>query len=72
MTAIKISKKQLKQESKSKNKSQTNWKYCYQISAQLAEDKEASEIENRASGKFILATNVIHESQLSQYFSVKN
>jgi transposase len=71
LTEIKISKKQLKPESKSKNNSQTNWKYCYYISAQLEEDKEAIEIENRASGKFILATNVIHESQLSHSDMIK-
>lgn len=71
LTAIKISKKQLKPESKSKNNSQTGWKYCYQISAQLEEDKEAIEIENRASGKFILATNVIPESQLSHSDMIK-
>jgi transposase len=71
LTEIKISKKQLKPESKSKNNSQTDWKYCYQISAQLEPDKEAIEKENRASGKFILATNIIHESQLSHSDMIK-
>ncbi len=60
LTEIKISKKQLKPQIKSKNNSQTDWKYCYQISAQLKQDEEAIELENRTSDKFILATNIIH------------
>jgi len=71
LTEVKISKKQLKPQIKGKNNNQKNWKYCYQISAQLVQDEEAIEIENRASGKFILATNVIQESQLSHSDMIK-
>ncbi|MEH1868497.1 MAG: IS1634 family transposase [Nostoc sp.] len=71
LAEIKISKKQLKPQGKNKNNNQNDWKYCYQISAQLEQDEAAIELENRASGKFILATNIIDESQLSHTDMIK-
>ncbi|QLE44100.1 IS1634 family transposase [Nostoc sp. C052] len=71
LAEIKISKKQLKPQGKNKNNNQNDWKYYYQISAQLEQDKAAIELENRASGKFILATNIIDESQLSHTDMIK-
>lgn len=71
LTEIKIIKKQLKPQAKTKNNNQNGWKYCYQISAQLDQDEAAIELENRASGKFILATNILDELQLSHSNMIK-
>lgn len=64
LTEIKVSKAQ-KINKKQQYKSPSNLKSCYKIQAQLERDRSAREVEMRSAGRFILATNILEEKELS-------
>lgn len=62
---IKISNQLLKTDKKQLKKSPNNWQECYQIQAILERDAKRIETEIQSSGRFILATNFLDETMLS-------
>lgn len=65
LTEIKVSKQPQKINKKQQDKSQADGKLCYKIQAQLERDRSAREVEMRSAGRFILATNILEEKELS-------
>lgn len=65
LTEIKISKQQAKIDNKQKKKSEVKLKECYKIEAKLEKDKSVIETEMQSGGRFILATNILKEQELS-------
>lgn len=65
LTEIKISKQLAKPEKNSEKKSEVKLKECYKIQAKIEKDKSVIETEMHSAGRFILATNILEEKELS-------